>query len=413
MRKPVFAALVSIGLAAAAAGAEAGQLKFIEYSPQRAAVASAPPVPLYTRDFAQAPPACGTVNPKAKVATISVGSHTLKVAIDSAKPDAPDPDLVRFDFSGKGDFRSKPTVPLKTMGTSTSYRRYQIGPATLRVHRGETTVPVFVAGGYFVRGTTYRYVYLMLGAAADGSCRFGDKVCGVRVIDGNANLQINDAVKISLKDGRVVGARSGRLGSDVVLIDTGGRAFGKSVVETPYGHRVRLDGKWYQVSISDDARISAAEVKVETGKIAIPHDSWSVTLVGTQHMVDLSGARDPVEVPAGRYVATSYREYVRTTESSRPAMVAAGRRVLYGAKAAVFDVPAGRTTQLAIGSPLTASAGVSQRPGYVDFRALVMDAGGTEVDYVHGHGGRRPDAPTVTVLNAKNQRVYQGKMKYG
>lgn len=80
---------------------------------------------------------------------------------------------------------------------------------------------------------------------------------------------------------------------------------------------------------------------------------------------------------------------------------------------AVFDVPAGKTTELAIGSPLSAAPSVSQQSGTVSFRAKLVDAGGTDVDSIQGANGKRPEAPSVIVYNAKDEQVYQGKMKYG
>jgi len=412
MRRTPVLTLALVCLVTALAAAEVGQLKFVESQPKKSA--SPAPVPLYTRTFAVAAPDCGTVNPKAKVATVgSGGAVALKVAVDSAEAGAEEPDLIRFDFSGKGNFKDKPTLPLKKLASRSSYKRYQVGPGTLQVPRGEETAPVHVAGLYYVRGTTFRYLTMMLSVAAEGSCRFGDKVLGVRVIDANGNLRVSDTVKISLKDGKVMGAQRGRLGSDMVLIDTDGETFRKKALEVPCGHRVRLGDTWYEVSVSDDAKITAKEVKVATGKVRIPHDRWSMTLINAEHMLSLSGGRDPVEVPAGQYVATNYREYVGSPGASRPAMVAAGRRVLYGAKSAVLTVEAGKTAEWAIGSPLTARAAVSQRSGTVHFRAEIKDAGGTDVDYVHGAKGARPQPPSVTVLNAGGEQVYQGKMKYG
>ena len=65
------------------------------------------------RDFVEAKPGSGTVNASATVASLRVGGKVFLVAVDSTKADAKAPNVLRFDFSGKGKFAAALAVPLK------------------------------------------------------------------------------------------------------------------------------------------------------------------------------------------------------------------------------------------------------------------------------------------------------------
>ena len=412
MRKVVCCTLILTCICiAASAYAEPGDLKGIKLDPKDMAALSIMPTRIYTRSLANAPAGCGTVSPKAQIGTMASGSAKIKVAIDSAKPDADGPDLVRFDFAGKGKFDNKTTLPLKKKPSRGSYKLYTFGPAAIGGAK-----PAVISGSYVERGKTYRYISMSVTAAVQGSCKLGRKVCGIRIVDGNGNLQYGDGTKMTMKAGRVTGAsRTGQMDADVILIDADNATFKKPTARALCGQLAEVGGKWYRLTVdAGGSKISAKMVNTATGKLVIPHDDWSVTLVGTKNVLSLRGGQDPVAVPPDSYVAAGYEERAKASGAPRPARLLCGQLVLYGrAKGKIFKIQPGKTMRLAIGSPLKVKATVTKKSGQVMFSSNVQDAGGMKVDSVLTSRGSRVPAPGIAVVSEQGKKVYDARLKYG
>jgi len=414
MRKALCWALIVPCIVAAPVWGAVGELKLIALDPQTLAAAGIQPPSIYTRSLVAAPKGCGTVHPQAKVATLTAGSIKVAVALDSTNAGAKHPDLVRFDFTGKGRFQGSQTLPLRRgvdpravrlSGLMQGGEYYYFGPATLQVPRGQTTVPVSVRGQYFVGS----------GRRVEGSCRFGGKGYGVRVVDGNSNLRLGDGLRLTQKDGRVINpARSsGGLIGDAVLIDTTSATFKASKAQTFCGQVARVDGEWYRLGISEDGTRISATHEAGTGKVLIPGDRWSVTLIGTKNVLKLSGGKEPVDVPVDQYVAANYEASVNSDVPAKPYRLRSGYYVLIGReKGKVFDVRAGEVTKAPVGAPLTAAVTVSRSGQTVRFSGRVTDASGARVSSLYGPKGRPPE-PKLAVYNDKREQVYSTTLKYG
>ena len=415
MKKPLWTLCAAILLTTVPLGGEVGQLQYTKLDTGRMRTKSLSRRYLHTH--AVTPPAagCGTVHPKARAAKLGKGPTAIWVAFDAAKADAGELDLARFDFSGKGKFDGKHTLPMKKT-TAGSQKRYTIGPGTLRVPREGATVSVRISGTLRDRGEAGYCLLVYPTVAAQGSCKFGEKVYGVLVIDGNGNFHLGDGPKVTpvQRDGK--DPLRHRAGGDVMLIDTSGPTFAKAAIEVPCGQRIRIGETWYEPSFSPcDLKVTAAEVSVKTGKVLVPHHGWSMTLIGTKHILfDLKGkGGEAVSVPADSYVAANYRIDMPAAGSSRAPYLMAGRNVLTGAAAVPFDVAVGKTTKLTLGAPLTVGVKVAQSKGSVSFNAQVTDANSAVVNSFTGPGGKRPQPPTVVVDDAKGKEIYRGKMKFG
>jgi len=399
-------------LVAAAAQAGVGDLTDIVCQPSQAISAQA--LGAYGQAAFGKPAAdSGTVNPHAMVATLRAKSLTVKAAIDSRKADENTPNVIRLDFTGKGKFGADAVVALKApIGIRPQgYFNGSFGPATLQVQRGDKTIPVIVEGEYYKSGG-YRHVQLRLGRARQGRCAFGEKVCAVRLLDGNSNLTVGDAARAqrSARTGAVLFA-----GADTMLIDTGDGTFtdARSVRKVFCGQPVLLDGVWYEVRISpDEKKISAAKADVKTARIRIDHDAWQGILLGKEHVLSLAGGKEPVEVPADDYVIAQYRQTIKDARG-RPGELQRSDREAQMGKAKVFEVPAGKTTEIAIGSPMTAGLAVRQSAREVVFALDLKDASGATIDWLTVPGGRRPNAPTIRVLDSSDKLIHAGKMEYG
>jgi hypothetical protein len=400
-------------LAASWARAGVGDLRPVAVEPGQALRLR----PLYCngRQFSQRTEGDGTVNPHATIGTMRNGKFTVRAAIDSRAPNAKAPDVVRLDFSGEGTFAGKPVVPLKVRKTGQSLSA-QVGPATLQVPVDGRKVPVRVTGQY-TKNSDYRHLNLLLGTAVEGSCRFGKKTYRVRIIDGDGNLAPGDPVKRFRQLLRTVGVQTG----DTLVIDGGSGTSGAGSQRALFGSPVRVDGTWYAVTISGDGtKVAAKPLAVETAMVRVPHAKWAAMFLGKEHCLYVQGGPEPIALPADQYVICDFRETERTARRSSAMLTCGGRRELQSGKAKAIDAPAGRTTDVVVGSPLSAALKITPRKAtlgqtHVRMDLVLADAGGRAVDYVHNPDSRngRPDRPVVEIFDAAGKRVYTCKLEYG
>jgi hypothetical protein len=362
-------------------------------------------LPASNREFGKPGPDSGTVNPDAIVATLRSGA--ILVAVDSKTPDAESPDVVRFDFSGKGKFNDDHVVPLRLTSPGGRAQDFRFGPTTLEVQRERETLPVTVEGRYYKSGTN-RYLWLRLGLAAQATCRFADKTYPVRLMDGDSNLRVDDSGKPMKYRSWTVGLTPG----DTIAVDLGDGEFGESVRQAFYGQPILVNGTWYEVKLSPDRKkITTKALDLKTGQIKIGHDNYTLKLVGEKHSLCLSGAKDAVSVPEDRYTLIEYVEAL--PNAPQGAGLWCGRRAAYTGKAKVFEVVGGKVTELTIGSPLTASAQVSQRGTTVRLSLNLVDAAGMAVDNLVIAPKGTPPAPTLKIRDETGKMVHKGTMGYG
>jgi hypothetical protein len=327
----------------------------------------------------------------------------IKVAIDSDSPDSKVPNVVRLDFTRQGRFAGAPVVPLVRTSRGSQFNG-QIGPATVQVPRGKTSLPVHVSGRYYKSGD-YRNVTLSLSTALEGTCQFGEKTYPVRIIDGNSNLRCGDTTRPQRRGGKV----RGLIWGDRLIVDTGDGKFGGAVEKSYYGHPVMVDGAWYDVKLSSDGtKVSATPSDLETAKLKIPHDRWTITLAGAKYVFALSGKDEPVEIPADRYTVTQFCQFDKGKRMNR---LASGDLDARRGTAKALNVPAGETTELAIGTPLTASIKTKTRRRVVSMDFKLTDASGAETTVYLGKGGR--PTPKLEVLDSDGKRVHSGNFEYG
>ena len=410
MSKVLLISLVMLG-AGVAAHAGTGDLTYVDADPQEAM--KGPPASYLVamdKEVAKADADAGTVSKDAVVATFSTG---LKVAIDSAKAEDKQFSVARFDFTGKGKFGDDCVVPLKTntnLDAPKGVFYCTIGPAKLKVKQGERTVPAIVYGQYAGKDDQQR-VFLILCAAAEGQCAFGDKTYKVRVADGNGNLKLNDPAAPSF-------SRYNRDGvsGDRVMIYAGEGAANPAAAKVAYPEgRVQVDGAWYEIAVTEDLKIAAKAVKVETGSIKIDHPSWTAKLVGRKQVIDVSGGAEPVAVPADTYVIAQYEELVQGAAEART-LFSSGIRGADEKQVKPFEVAAGKTVEVAAGSPLTVSLGVEQavkqEARSADLSLQVVDTAGCMVNSLLVKSNT-PPAPKFEVLDSAGKRVYAGDMVWG
>jgi hypothetical protein len=293
------------------------------------------------------------VNPNALVFSVVHDGTAFDLAIDSKAPDSLHPDVVRIDPSGKGDFRNAAVVPrTKEWSEGEGAFMYCFEKESVAVTVGQRTVPVRVEVQYSDRPNSRRIV-VYLGSCADGKCRFGEKVHRVRVADGDCNLRINNAARPPFdKSGVFWKAGVG----DLIEVDVG-YGLGDFAAKAYYGHPVLVDGRLWNVTVSDDgARIEAAPYEGPTGNIQINHPFWQAAFVGDRFLIHLQGGPQPVPMPVGRY-----DEFLSARPEDRKEKIYLESESFDGGQAADVLVSAGRTETITIGSPLKGTLRVRQK----------------------------------------------------
>jgi hypothetical protein len=308
--------------------------------------------------FKRPAPNAGAVNPNALVFSVVRNGTGFDLAIDSMAPDSPHPDVVRIDPSGKGDFRNAAVVPrTKEWSEGEGAFTYYFEKESVAVTVGQRTVPVRVEVQYFDRPNSRRIV-VYLGSCADGKCRFGEKVHRVRVADGDCNLRINNAARPPF-DKSAVFWKAGV--GDVIYVDVG-YGLGDFAAMAYYGHPVLVDGRLWNVTVSDDgARIEAAPYEGPTGNIQIDHPFWHAAFVGDRFLISLQGGPQPVPMPVGRYRIRWYDEFQSARPENTKEKIYLDDESFDGGHEADVLVSAGRTETIAIGSPLKGTLRVEQK----------------------------------------------------
>ena len=350
----------------------------------------------------------GLVSSLARVGTISGTGWSFQLAIDSSTADAKAPDVVRLDFTGKGKFAGAPTAALKPMPSSEGLFRATFGPVEVKAAVNGMQVPMMVSGQYInLNSGQYRQLQLTLGTAMHGKCRFGDRELAVRIVDGDNNLQPGNAWQK-----RAFGKNVAVVTGDTVAVDLGDGKFAKDVRKACYGSPVEVGGKWYEVTVSQDGKqVSAKQVELASGKVHIDHPKWSCMLIGDKLILPLEGGPEPVAVPAGAYVMRSYEEFSAPNDKGQRARLTVG--IPPAGKSSEVTVEAGKTAQIAIGSPLNATVKAVKQAQQVMLSLVLTDAAGRQITGLATYDGSTPPKPQITVKDAAGAQVYQNTLEYG
>ena len=382
-------------------------------------------------NFRAAGSGAGTVSPKAVVADVKGHSFACKLAFDAAKPGtdlprvsivtihgpgmpAPEdrkdsdalPRVVRWDLTNKGDFSQAVTIPLTNVSSTSG------GPPSctfekpgLMVRLGDTDVPVDFVCDYAI-GSRGPYVDLLLAACCEGRCRFGQAVHAVRVFDQSNNLRFTDVAKAVVYEGRVTGFEP----ADVVVVDLEDRRFRRRTSFGLYGHPICVDGKLWNVTITDDLKISAEPYQGATGLVKIDHPVWSCWFIGRRRIMALSGGPEPLPLPEDAYLPARYKEYT-STQASRtelwlgnlyPSVSDRGR----------LDVAPGKTATLRIGSPLGGRMTARPSGGQVVFEVEFTDVTGLPLWQLLLPDRSMPPEPFVDITDAAGKPIGRIKLKY-
>lgn len=348
-----------------------------------------------------APAGCGTVHPKAQIITLSGSESPVVVAWDADKADEKSLNVLRIDADGTGKFTAEASVPIKwpaADGTGSA----QIAPTTITLVRGGHKIPVSVTGFVSSSGGRMASMSLLFSTCLEGPCAFGGKAYPVRVVDTTGNFLAGDPAKVTLKDGVPVGQVRG----DMVWIDGGEGGQLKSL--GAIGQPVLVDGKWYVVTVSaDQAKVTAAPLAGPLGKIKIDADPWQATLIGTEHVLSLAGGKEPLEIPAGKYAVVT-----ASVVKSKAVLTMTDYRLPQG-RAEMFEVPADKTAEHFIGSPLASRVEVAMTGRTAIFSPTITDVGGRTVAVLAALAEARAKLNNqFEVRDADGKTVYSAALEF-
>ncbi|MBE3135355.1 MAG: hypothetical protein IMZ55_17960, partial [Acidobacteria bacterium] len=188
---------------------------------------------------------------------------------------------------------------------------------------------------------------LRLQTFAQGACAFADKVHKVRVVDGTGNLRLVDTARPPGGKERDV---------DTIIVDVGPGNF-EQILAVPYGRPVLVDGRLFQVVVSEaEARVTASPYEGPTGLLRVGKPFWTARLRTADTAFDVCGGPDPLPLPPGAYEFVAFTEWP-SADRSKPANILVVRRQwtdhagFASTPAPPFQVVAGQTTDVAVGSP--------------------------------------------------------------
>ena len=325
--------------------------------------------------FTKPAPGSGTVSPNALTVALKRGNLTLAIALDSKAKDSLHFDLLRLDFTGKGDFREAYVVERVALGADRRTREltYHFAAWPLEVTLGARKVPIRLWCDYGERqvagsGQPARSMELGVVLCAQGKCRFGKKVHMVRLHDGDGNLRMNDPVPPSLPV----------LRGDEITIDPR-LAKGKVTCAAYgyYGHPIVVDGRLWNLTVSDDStKFAAVPYDGPTGSIRIDQDSWWGHFIGERLLFHLRAGHQAVPVPVGRYRLREYGQHIVTKRWKARHLLVLREQSLSGRHAVVARVAAGKTDEIAIGCPLKGTIRPVRNGNVVEFHMTFTDVAG-------------------------------------
>jgi hypothetical protein len=359
---------------------------------------------------AKPPVGNGTVHAKAVIMTFDTPRGEIRVAVDSARPDTLEPDTLRFDFTGTGQFSGVPTVKLKPKDVPVPDFEATFGPKVIQAAMPGGTIPITVRGYYrksIVPGPprVFHKLSLYIGMAVEVKRRFGKRILPVRIIDGNANLTFGDPWRSSDR-----GIRKG----DTVAVDLGDGSFTKNVRKSCFGSPIEVDGALYIVTMGKTGKtITVAPANVKPGKIHIKHAKWSCMLVGKKYILRLSGGVEPVVVPVDSYRVMQYEQLGPANAKGKRARFMCSGSMSRGAAQTMVTVKAGKTTIVDVGSPLTASIIATRRAnGIIKLALSLLDSSGRTVDSIYMSDWGRPPGPWITVRDEAGKTVFSTALEW-
>lgn len=335
----------------------------------------------------------GTVHPQAVVA-VSESQNTLAIAIDAKTVEAKNPEVIRLDFTGRGNFHDAVEVSFSEVTAVGDFFRGTFEPAVWEIkHQGET-IPLLIHGQYG-KYSGGRYAAVSFFSCKRGDCLFGNETYPVVLYDESCDLSYHQPSKPKNKSGFSFER------GDLYEIKVAER-----IIRGFYGQPVFLDGRWWNVMVDEkDQQVTAEPIDLPTAWIRVTNlDECSLMEMAYEdggYM--LWNPPTPTPIPAGSYRLSVYTGKIRYNNTF-PTLFAQGE------EGVLQTFPAGETTDLPLGLPMKGRINVLQKKNrVVSLNYSCLGPQGLSVSL------HIPNStpPTLRVFDNDGKEIYSAAMEFG
>jgi hypothetical protein len=146
-----------------------------------------------------------------------------------------------------------------------------------------------------------------------------------------------------------------------------------------------------------------------TGMVKVAHADWMMIVKGDktgQHII--AGSEKPTTLPADTYTVTAYAEKVKSADSKTTL------RLTIPKPTTKFEVKAGQTTEVAIGTPIAFVLTATPGADAVVFGVTMFDVTKASViPKFTSSSGKPLPAPRLTICDASGKEIDKFDMSYG
>ena len=311
-------------------------------------------------------------------------------------------DKIKIDFTRKGDFTNASVIKSQFKKMYGGYRLEKKGNTQGVVHGHKANI------SYHFRFTPRNLKSIVgntcnvaIGIAAVGKCQIGDKVYNVRVLDLSGDLALNSKIK------QPIAARYQLTRIDKILVQTSKTGWTSCFS----GKAVKINNKWWVVSVDDQMNISAKPFTGKLAKLNLACKFWSAWLASDSCIIKISMHSGPIELPAGKYNVIEYRALQSDDVKTRGPRIEAYNS--WHAKNQLIIKP-GITNTPKIGSEIIAKPNVKRlKGGKLKISVKLHDELGTATLKAYRQGRRRYKAPTIEIYDESGKKLLSKGLKYG
>ena len=370
--------IFSLALLGTVSTAQAGELKFREQKkPGRMAYGE-------VFRYGNLKNAKGLVSKDAKTSL----THGIAIALDKESADAKEFDVLRVDFTGKGDFTNAAKVKLQVQYINKhAYRR--MGWTTVDAKIGGKDAKIKMIGG---QGRNCFHIRFATELA--GKVKFGKNEYEVVIIDPSQRLKFGVAPKTPVSNYWTLNQ------CNAVYVKT------KSGTKKAYLNQpVFVDGKWY-IAKYKNYTLTAEEYKGKLGKIKVDVAKWAIDLSGKKYIMTINGNKDSeIEVPVDEYKVAGYYTCL-SKDKPGPAIKS------YGSQHQKINVEENKTVTVNIGKNVVFNIGARQHGRKIRLGVYLSDMIRSRTLVLFNEKGKRTAAPKVEIYK-DGKLIHTISLKYG
>jgi len=341
---------------------------------------------------------------------VKVGQRELLVAVDPAeKP------RLYADTDFDGDLADEKAVgaSAEDKGTTRPAGQHRFGPIALAAADAKGNAAAEMTAE-LLRGNM---LFLRPVNCLSGKARLAGKEHRVVVIDSNYNGRCNDAWSPS---GEPLTSWAGDF--DFLAIDRnangtfdmprgGPSAKMLEAMEVqPLTKMLRIKDTYYDVDVAaDGSEVRLAKLPLQSGTLDLGCKGLELMVLCDAGFGYLELPDGKTELPAGSYMAMQ-PSLSRTDAKGATWKLSGGRDP---GKLVKFEIQKGKTLKLKAGPPLVIKTDVTKQSGTASIGISAVGQAGEAYAAGVEKDGKRPDPPTLKILDEKGKVLAEGAFKYG